>query len=183
MKFKFGILLLILILTISCDKKTILETTFDCSHAISFSRTEEFRDTKNNFKINFPSNWKIDTYYNKNQSTIFAADTLKQLTDTYIIDVSWKQGKLELNPELVEKVHADDSFEVISFKFENILEKPSFWHLSKGERKNFEYHILSIYIKTSFDSYMQISTEIYGDENVEKRLCEAMSLIKTIEFI
>lgn len=182
MKFRLGIFLFILIISIGCNKKTILETTFDCSKN-SFSKTTSFKDSKNNFKIDIPKGWKVNKFYDEIESSIFFADTLKQLTETYIIDVSYKSGELDLNPEFVEKVGNSTNHQIEYSEFENLFDKPAFWYLSKGEKNNFEYRVLSIYIKTSFDSYMQISIEIYGPENVEKRLCEAINIIKTIVFI
>ncbi len=182
MKFRLGIILLILITVISCGKKTILETTFDCSHA-TFSDVKEVKDVKNNFKIGIPSDWKINKYFDEYESSVFVADTLKQLTDTFIIDVSYKLGELKLNQEFVAKVNADSTLSIIHSEFENMFDKPAFWYVSNGKKNNYEYHTLSIYIKTSLDTYMQISTEIYGSENVEKRLCKAINIIKTIEFI
>lgn len=182
MKFRFGIILLILITTVSCSKKTVLETTFDCSRS-SFSNVNEVKDVKNNFNIDIPTDWKINKYFDEFESSISTADTIKELTDTYIIDVSYKLGELELNQDFIDKVNTSSSLEITYSEFENIFNKPSFWYLSSGKKNNYEYHILSMYVKTGADSYLQISIELYGDENVEKRLCEAFSIIKTIELI
>jgi len=183
MQFKFGIVLLILITTTSCAKKTALETTFDCSNSVSFSDTKKVKDVKKNFTISVPTNWKTQLYYDEFQSDIFTADTTKQLSETYILDTSWKLGELKLDAEFESKLLSSTDLAVVGSKFEDIQEKPAFWYVLKGENKGFDYQVLQIYIKTSVDTYLEIKTEVYGTENVEKRLCESIQIIKSIEFI
>ncbi|PHR72920.1 MAG: hypothetical protein COA67_04240 [Lutibacter sp.] len=183
MQFKFGIVLLILITTTSCVKKTVLETTFDCSNSVSFSDTKKVKDIKKNFTIAVPENWKTQLYYDEFQSDIFTADTTKELSDTYILDASWKFGELILDTGFETKMRSNSDMNVVISKFENIQEKPAFWYVEKGENKGFDYQVLHIYLKTSVDTYLEIKTEVYGSKNVEKRFCESMQIIKSIEFI
>ena len=183
MQFKFGVLFIILITTVSCSKNTALETAFDCSNRVSFSDTKKVKDIKKNFTMSVPTNWKTQLYYDEFQSDIFTADTTKQLSDTYILDTSWKLGELQLNTEFETKMLSSTDMTVVNSKFEDIQEKPAFWYVLKGENKGFDYQVLHIYIKTSVDTYLEIKTEVYGTENVHKRLCESIQLIKTIEFI
>lgn len=183
MKFKFGIVLLILIATVSCTKKTVLETTFNCSSSLSFSETKKMKDVKKNFTMIVPTNWRTQLYYDEFQSDIFTADTTKQLSETYILDASWKLGELKLDTEFKNEVTSSTDLTIISSEFEDIQNKPAFWYVSKGKKNNFDYQVLNIYIKTSVDTYLEINTEVYGNENVEKRLCESINIIKTIEFI
>jgi hypothetical protein len=43
-------------------------------------------------------------YYDDFKSQIYAADTAKQLTETYILDVAWHQGELTLDDALAKKI-------------------------------------------------------------------------------
>jgi len=183
MKFKFGIVFLILITATSCLKKTVLETTFDCSNSFSFSDTKKVKDIKKNFTISIPENWKTQLYYDEFQSDIFTADTTKNLSNTYIIDTSWKLGELNLSKEFETKLISSTDMDVVNSKFENIQEKPAFWYLLKGKNKGFDYQVLQIFVKTSVDTYLEIKTEVYGNKNVEERFCESMQIIKSIQFI
>lgn len=183
MKFKFEIFFIILITTISCTKKTELDKAFSCNNSTSFSETKTIKDIKNNFKINVPTNWKTQLYYDDFQSDVFSADTTKQLTETYILDTSWKLGELELNKEFESKIISSTDMTVVNSKFEDIQEKPAFWYHLKGENKGYDYHVLHIFIKTTVDSYLEIKTSVYGNKNVEKRLCESIQLINTLEII
>ncbi len=183
MQFKFGIVLLILITTVSCTEKTALETTFNCSNSVSFSGTKKVKDVKKNFTIVVPTNWKTQLYYDEFQSDIFTADTTKELSGTYILDTSWKLGELKLDTAFESKMLSSIDMTIVSSKFEDIQGKPAFWYVLKGKNKGFDYQILQIYIKTSVDTYLEIKTEVYGNENIEKRLCESIQIIKSIEFI
>lgn len=183
MKFKSVLFLFFLIIVTSCTKKSILETTFDCRSSTTFTKTKVVKDVQKNFKITIPTNWKTQLYFDEYQSDVFTADTVKQLTQTYILDTSWKMGELVLNKEFESKIKEQSEFEITNFKFENILNKPAFWYLSKGKKKNYDYYLLKIYLKTAVDSYLEITTEIYGNKNINERLCESLSLIKTIKFI
>ncbi len=185
MKFKFGIVLLIIITVTSCTNKTALETAFNCSNNISFSDTKKIKDIKKNFTITVPENWKTQLYYDEFQSDIFTADTIKELSSTYILDTSWKFGELILDADFESKIVStiDSDLNLVNSKFEIIQEKPAFWYLKKGENKGFDYQVLHIFIKTSVDTYLEIKTEVYGSDNVNKRYCESIQLIKTIEFL
>lgn len=183
MKFRFITVFLILIIATSCNEKTALETILNCSNSFSLSKTKEIKDVKKNFKIHVPTNWKTELYYDAFQSAVFTADTTKQLTETFILDTTWKNGELILDPAFEEKIKSNPELTVIASQFENIHDKPAYWHHSKGIKNNFEYHLLDVYIKTSIDSYILISTQVYGKENINKRFCESMQLIKTLEII
>ena len=185
MQFKFEIVLLVLITVTSCAKKTALETSFDCSSSVSFSDTKKVKDVKKNYTITVPGNWKTQLYYDEFQSDIFTADTTKELSSTYILDTSWKLGELTLDPEFESKIVTtfDSDLNLVNSKFETIQEKPAFWVLKKGKNKGFDYQVLHIFIKTSVDTYLEIKTEVYGSDNVNKRYCESIQLIKTIEFL
>jgi len=183
MKFRFITVFFILIIATSCNEKTALETILNCSSSFSLSKTKEVKDVKKNFKIHVPTNWKTELYYDEFQSAVFTADTTKQLTETFILDTTWKNGELILDSAFEEKIKSNLELIVITSQFENIHNKPAYWHHSKGIKNNFEFHLLDVYLKTSIDSYILISTQVYGNKDINKRFCESIQLIKTLEII
>ena len=183
LKYKIIPLAILLVSFVSCAKKTALEETINCSNSSFNSDLKQFTDVNKNYKISIPNNWKVQKYYDNFQSDIFAADTLKQLTETYILDTSFKTGELELNDEFGLKIKNSTSDEIVASKFEVINDKFVFWHLTKGIKNNYDHHELILYFKTSADTYLQVSVEIYGSKLVDERLCEAVNIIKTIDFI
>ncbi|AOW19844.1 hypothetical protein [Urechidicola croceus] len=183
MKFKVSILLLFLITFTSCAKKTLLEQTINCSGSASINNSKVYKDIKKNFTIKIPKDWKTQFYYDNYQSDISSADTTKQLTKTFILNTSSKQGELILDRNFESTIKSKNKYEIINSQFENILNKPSYWYIAKGKKNNFEYQNLNLFIQTSVDTYLEIKTEVYGNENINERLCKAISIIKTIEFI
>jgi len=184
MKLKLILLLLfILITTISCHKKSSLEEEFNCSISIDLANSKEYRDIKKNYKITIPLKWKTKLYFDEYQSDIFTADTIKQLSDSYIIDTSWKMGELNFDEEFISKINSQTDFKLVNSKLTTFLEHPTYWSLSKGKKGKLEYHILNVYIKTSFDSYLLASAEIYGNQDIQKRICESISLFNTIKIL
>lgn len=183
MKFKFVIIFIFLTFLISCQKKSALDKSFNCNSSIASLKTKVIKDVKKNFRLHIPTNWKTKLYYDEFQSDIFSADTTKQLTQTYILDASWKMGNLEFNSEFEQKIKENTQFEILNSKYEKFKGKNAYWYLSKGKNKGFDYQILKIFIKTGVDSYLEIYTEVYGDKNIKDRLCESIALINTIEFI
>lgn len=183
MKFKLILLLLLAVFFNSCNKKSELETSFKCQNSITDIELKEIKDVKKNFKINVPKSWKTELYFDEFQSAIFTADTTKQLSETFILDTTWKSGELILDESLEEKIKSNSDLTIINSKFENINDKPSYWHHSSGKKNNFDFNTLDVYIKTSIDSYILVSTQIYGNENVSQRICESIKLINTLEFM
>ncbi|MCF6348816.1 MAG: hypothetical protein L3J20_11035 [Flavobacteriaceae bacterium] len=180
------LLLLLAISFISCQKND-LKSEFNCKSSTSFSDTKEIRDVMKKFKIKFPSNWKTQLYYDEFQSEIYSADTTKSLTDTYILDISWHQGELNLNEAFDQSVKdtlaKKEKLSPVKTKFIKFKEKPSYFNLSKGKSGNHTYHFLQVYVKTEVDEYFTFTTKVYGDENVDGRLCEAIQLSDEIVFI
>jgi hypothetical protein len=183
MKLKLMLLLFILITTISCHKKSSLEKEFNCSNSIDLSNSKEYRDIKKNYKISIPIQWKTKLYFDEYQSDIFTADTIKQLSDSYIIDTSWKMGELNFDEGFISKINSQTDLEVVNSKLLTFLGHPTYWSLSEGKKGKLEYHIFNLYIKTSFDSYLLASAQIYGNQNIEKRLCESISIFNTIKIL
>jgi len=174
---------LLLITLSSCTKQSLLEKTIGCSQKVSEFETKTFTDVKEYYKIAIPKTWKTKRFYSESQSDIFTADTVKQLTETYILDTSLKIGEFDLSKDFEDKIIEKSPYPVITSQFENIISKPSFWYISKGNKNNFPYHKLELFIKISEMAYFQINIEVYGDSNINERFCSGLNIIKTIELL
>ena len=89
---------LLLIVFSSCSNQSELSGNFDCGNSNNENKTT-LKDFNKNFKLNIPVSWKTELYYDNFQSEIFSADTVKQLTETYILDVSYKLGSVQFNDD------------------------------------------------------------------------------------
>jgi len=178
--------IIILLTIISCKKTSNLNTEFNCETS-NFNNLEKITDIKNRFKLNIPKHWNTRLYYDDVQTQIYTADTTKQLSQTYILDIAFNSGELILNDAFKDKIVTDlkqnEQLENLKFQFNKFHKKSSIWFLSKGIKSNLSYHFFQLFILNSPTDYYEITTKIYGDELVEKRLCESITLIEKIEFL
>ena len=117
MKFTLPFFLILLIFITGCSKKISLEDELSCPKLVSFSKTTQRTDFQNNFKLSIPNNWKYKLYYDDYQSAIFMADTIKELTETFIIDASWKYGALSFDASFETLFENKNSFQIIKSNF------------------------------------------------------------------
>ncbi len=171
---------------LSCQKSDI-EKELGCDSTPKMGETKETRDIKKKFKLVVPKTWETQLYYDDFKSQIYAADTTKQLTDTYILDVAWHQGELTINDALAKTV--EDSLNIkermttVKSGFGKFKKRPSFWNLSQGKRSGRLYTFIQLYLKTESDEYFLMTTKLYGDVDVDARLCESIAMFNKVKII
>lgn len=178
-KFSF---LLLFISIISCNSSSELQKDFNCSSS-SYSNLEEVEDFKKVFTVQLPKNWKTNLYYDNVQSTIYSADTTKQLTETTIFDFNLVQKAVSFNDKFQLELESENLAKGLISTQKKVLklgEKPSFYMLSKGKKQNFPYQKLNIFKKLNNENFINIKIEVYGDKLIEERLCKAISLVEKI---
>ena len=183
MKINFILFLILMISFLSCTKKLSLQEELDCSILSLFSDTFERKDMHKNFKIDIPRSWKHQLYYDDYQSSIFMADTIKELTATFILDVAWKNGGLKLNDSFEKSIVNTSSYTIMKSNIEQFKGLPCYWNVSKGTKNNYTYHLFNLFVKSSDHTYLEIKTEIYGEEMVDERLCEALNIINSVKIL
>ncbi len=184
MKNKF-VFIFIIILIVGCKKQSELSKTFNCN-TFKLSNLETYSDFKQNFEIAIPTNWKTELYYNEFQSEIFSADTTKQLSESYIIDAAFNYGNLEFNEEFYNKtasILATSNLQKIKDGTIKFKSNPAYWYLVTGTKKGFTYNQFNLIIKLSKETYFTAYSEIYGTNNIDKRICESITILNSIEFL
>lgn len=185
-RFQTFLHLSILLVFSTCQKSnTELSKLFSCEKTPSISNLESVTDFKNNFSIQTPKHWNTKLYYDNVQSEIFTADTIKALTDSFIMSYSARSSSLKINEKLKEKVQQkteEHALETVKESFLTFKEHKSFVNLSKGTKRGMAFHVFQYYIKLNEDKYLLIKTEFYGAENFQTRFCESISLINKIQF-
>ncbi len=184
---KYIITIILLISTfISCQKNTI-EDSFDCNTPLHFTKSKEYSDVLKKFKIKIPSNWKTELYFDEYQSELYSADTTKQLSETYIVDITWHQGQLDFNKEfeqnLNENITLKEKLIHVKSGHGSFLNHQSYYYIAVGENTDITYHYLQIFLKYKNDEYYTFTSKIYGNEFVNERICASISLFKNIRFI
>ena len=184
MKYSVAVIIL-LSLSTACTKQLKLSDEFDCS-IVELQNTIEKKDFKKYFSLYIPNNWKTNLYFTEYQSSIIVADTTEQLTETFILDASFNVGKLYFNTDFYKKtdsVAKQNNLEIVSSGNETFQSKPAYWYLTKGFKRGFEYHRINFMLILSEESYFYAYAEIYGDQAVNERICESISIIEKIKFL
>ncbi len=176
-------LLLASLLFFSCDKKSAIRKDFDCK-TTTFTNLENVDDVKNLFSIELPKHWKTNLYTDKVQSSIYTADTTKQLTETVLLDVTYIQNKINFNEAFLlkqEQEHLAKNLIKTKVKELKFLEKPSLLMQFKGKKGKFNYQVCNLFIQLNASNFIYVKTEVYGDSLVNQRFCSAFSLIEHIK--
>jgi len=182
---KTGLLFIVIFSIIGCSKQSELSKIFNCS-STSIKNTKSISDFNKNFKLSIPTNWKTDLYFDQYQSELFTADTTKQLLSTYILDASFNFGILNFDEAYYTKI--DSVLEISKLQKINsgnldFNNKPAYWYVAKGQKNNYNYHQFNITLKLSENTYFNSYSEIYGDENVDERICESIAILESLEFV
>ena len=153
----------------SCSQQSEISKRFNCK-PINYQNLEVVKDVKNLFSIEIPKTWKTNLYYDTLQSSIYTADTTKQLTESLLLDVTYIQKNINFDT---------------SFKFEetSFLEKPSYYTIYKKKKGAFDYQVCLLFIKLNKQNFILAKAEVYGDSVVNTRLCNAFALIEKIKII
>jgi len=180
-----GLLAFVLCLVIcSCNSGSIISKNLDCNPE-TYNNLEVVEDFDKRFKIQLPDNWKTNLYYDKNQTSIYSADTTKNLTDTYTVDVTYIYSELTLDEKFIQRFKTDlyqkQLVETTSYEF-LFQEKEAYFSRALGKRGQFNYEICNIFIKLDRGNYIHAKAEVYGDTLINERFCNAFSLIEKIDY-
>jgi hypothetical protein len=182
-KITYSILLIASLLLFSCANQSELSKDFKCS-TTAYKNLEKVNDIKNLFSLELPTNWKINLYQDEVQSSIFAADTTKQLTETVLIDVTFIKKKITFDDAfMIQQEQENLTKDLIKIKLKKItlLDKPSIYIVYKGKKGDFMYETIHAFIKVNAQNFILAKTEIYGDSLVNERFCSFLSLIENIK--
>jgi hypothetical protein len=171
------------ILITSCSK-TALENEFSCKSESFIGNNEKVIDIKKKFTILIPKHWNTNLFFDDIQSSIYFADTTKQLTETVLLDITHLQNEYNFTAEFKKQLFKNDSIlqlKLVDEKEITFKEKPSYYRISRGFKGNYPYQIVNIYIKQNNNNAFHIKTEVFGDSLINKRLCKAFQLINTLE--
>jgi len=133
-----------------------------------------------------PNNWKSKLYFSKNESEIFVADTIKQLTNSFILSTSFNSGEVIFDANFYKKtdsILALNNLQIINSGDEVFQSKPTFWYVAKGFKNGFTFHQFNLTSKRTEKTYFNASVQIYGDNNINNRICEAISILEKVEFL
>jgi len=170
---------------ISCKNNDLLDT-FDCNTSSHFTDSKKYHDVLKKFKVSIPKHWKTELYFDEYQSEIYSADTTKQLSESYIIDLAWHQGELVFDEDFEQKILENltqiEHLETVVSGYSTFVKHKIYYNLSVGKNTDITYHYLQIYMQYREDTYYIFNSKIYGNEFVNERVCASISLFQGIQF-
>jgi len=178
-----GILGSLLLLT-ACQNKAVLNDVFSCKIKIESADFESVNEYQNNFTVHLPKYWKTELYSIGRQSGIISADTTKVITESYKIDFSIVNENLNISKNLSDKVKniiLKKNLKTVKSGFHEFKGKPAFFHLAYGKENEFPFRVFQYYIKLDDEKYLLIKSEFYGEEAIDTRICEAISLVNNLK--
>lgn len=179
-------LLTVILLMIGCQNSKF-ERDFECDTPLQFTNTKTYTDVLKHFEVDIPKKWKTKLYYDEYQSKLYTADTTKELTSSYMIDITWHQGELVLDKDfevkLAESARREHQLIPVKNGQGEFLEHPSFYLIATGKMNDLNWHYLQVYVKTGVDEYYTLTSKIYGNEFVTERICSSFAIFKEIEFL
>ena len=170
---------------LSCSNQSELSEKFNCN-PVEIENNKTVKDFNKNFKLTIPNSWKTKLYFSEHESEIFAADTIKQLTKSFIIGTSFNAGLLNFDDEFYKKndsILLKDNLQIINSGNHSFKNKPTYWYIAKGTKNGFTYHQFNLTSKQSENNYFNGYSEIYGDNKINERICETISILEKIEFL
>ncbi|MFK8060909.1 MAG: hypothetical protein AB8B78_12565 [Polaribacter sp.] len=185
MSKKLLILICISFLFFSCQKETELQKLFYCKIS-KIDNLGTVNDVKNLFSVEIPKNWNTNLYQDAIQSSIFSADTTKQLSETLLLDISYIKNEIVFNDSFKLKIEQENLSKNLIQKKSNELiinKKPSYLVLSKGKKSSLLYQKLQVFLKVNPQNFILVKTEIYGDSLVNERICKAIAFIEKIKIL
>ena len=171
------------LLLFSCSHPSEISSEFNCKTS-SFKNLEEVKDVKDLFSIQIPKTWKTNLFYDAIQSSIYTADTTKQLTETLLLDITIINKSLKFDTDFKfkqEKANLAEKLIKIKSKETSIINKPTYYTISKGKKGVFDYQVGHFFIKVNEQNFILAKAEVYGDSLVNKRFCKAFYLIEKIK--
>ena len=180
---KIGVIIFIAFIA-SCNSKSEISKELNCNPE-SYSNLEKIEDVKKLFTVQFPDNWKTNLYYDKNQSSIYTADTTKQLKETMLLDITHITSELVFDSNFIKKFNSNlKQQQLTEISSNQILfrDKPTFYSEAKGFKNKFKYSVLNLFIKLNEKNYIHSTIEVYGDSLRRKRICKGINLLEKAIF-
>lgn len=179
--------LLPIILLLSCKKTPSIYDVISCNSSQEFEHTKTIRDAKNHFEINLGEHWKRELYFDDYQSRIYAADTTRNFSSSFLIDVTRFKGRIIIEEAFKNKITSEIlASNPRTYVIENSIieykEQPAYaiYYFHKNEDQvtyNIQYYI------AFKESYYLLSAQINGSQNFELNNCEILQLFNSLKIL
>ena len=185
-KFHYLLYCLSTVLLFSCKNEPSINDVISCTSDVDFHHSKIIRDAKNNFEINLGEHWKRELYFDDYQSRIYAADTTRNFSSSFIIDVTRFKGKIIIEEafknKITTQVLATPKTYIIQNSIIKFNDQPAYaiYYFHKNEEQvtyNIQYYI------ADQEHYYLLSAQINGSQNFTKNNCEILQIFNSLKII
>jgi hypothetical protein len=172
------------LLFINCNKQSSISEKYYCDSDFINSKVEKVEDFNKDFHVYLPVNWKTNLYYDDIESSIYSADTTKQLRNATILDITLIKSSINFNDEMKLKFEQEklaNGLIRIDHQKLNFLDRESYITRFNGVKNNISYRQLDFFVKINNMKFLHSKVSIYGDTLVDQRICKAIQLIEKIK--
>ena len=182
-KIHLAVALTTCVLLVNCSEPNIQSVlNLNCSEQ-AFENLNTSKEPRGYFEVPIPNHFKKEFFVNEFESRLYFADTTKQLSDAYIMDFGFYSATpTELNQPFIEKkiLEYKNNTDVRLEVSEKIVFQGKTGHVlfSKKNDDFLPINSIEIYIPNTSNTYYYIKSDFYGNDNLESRICQALSLLE-----
>lgn len=169
-------------LSISCQEEKTMANFVDCDIEPTYEHNKVLRDAKNYFEVSIGKNWKRELFVDANQSRIYAADTTRDYSASFIVDITRFSDRIVLDSifkkSITKNINNANKSYVIQEDFITYKGQKGYG-IFYFEHKGFNpTYFMEFYIAYPEHYYLLKST-ILGNENFEENVCESMTVLNS----
>jgi len=181
------ILTFLMLLLVACQDNSLnSKLDFSCNSDSKLQGTDKQLDTRKSFEVSVPSFWKKEFFIDTTTSRFYCADTLKELQNTYLLDIAHYNDKLPklqlLQNKVKSAVFGKPEGKIVQEKEFVFKEKDTYYLYSTHTENQIQTHTIELYMANKNNSFYRVTLDVYGNSKVEERICEALNLIENCSF-
>ncbi|NJB81809.1 hypothetical protein [Wenyingzhuangia aestuarii] len=173
-------------LLFSCEQGPTIFDVVDCNSNTEFHHTKSIRDVKNGFEISIGENWKRELYFDDYQSRIYAADTTRSFSASFLIDITRFKGKIIIEEAFKNKISqqilAKPRTYIIKDKLITFKNKPAYAVYSFQKNATNASYTIQCYVADK-EHYYLLSSQINGSQNLAQNSCEIVSIFNSLKML
>lgn len=169
-----------LFVTLSCSKQKLKNSiNLNCEVTTLNQEIKRITEPNGDFEVQLPKNWKREFFISENESRLYFADTTKELNKTFIIDIGLYKKKKSIDDDFFQsKLKSLETEQPITSEKISFQEKNGYLFYFKSENLNLIKNSIEIYLQNRNKSFYKIIIDVYGNENIQERFCEALNMVE-----
>jgi len=171
---------------LSCKHEATLSDIIKSNYTEEFNHDKIIRDAKDSFEVKIGKNWKRELYVDTNQSRIYAADTTRSFSASFIVDITKFKGKIHIDDEFTQKIGSQITQQSRTYIIKQgpivFKEHPSYVFYSFQKQTNSVIYTIECYVPHQ-ESYFLLTAQINGSLNLEQNTAEIITIFNSLNIL